>query len=205
MLPDESHPIVSRLPPLDTLKEIYTDVISKSKQVHLIFVFRHSDWSTSANHPDKHFADALQLASDLCLSGQADVDSMSIICGRNVQGCYTSSFAHDMTTEAHLAAPSLVPARRTSSQLHETINAGGFALDFALRIKSRIIHTIMQGLRSVVVSIGANCGLPQPEQIFFVDAGFDGTYGPLGVCLRISRMRLLIMGKMGMVSQWLIR
>lgn len=38
MLPDESHPIVSRLPPSGTLKEIYTNVISKSKQVHLIFV-----------------------------------------------------------------------------------------------------------------------------------------------------------------------
>jgi hypothetical protein len=111
----------SNQPPLPhVLKGLYTAAIQQPK-VHLVFVFRHSH-NHGKNHERNHMRDAIKTASELQHAGVVDVASISVICGSYIQGCFLPSFGYDIETERRLTKSSMVPSRRSISNLNGLIS-----------------------------------------------------------------------------------
>lgn len=100
-----------QLPPLDELKQLYLK--RTHRKIHLIFIFRHSRGATK-DHEQTHMREALATASYINASGTVEVVSFSMICARNLRGCWIPSFANDIETELAFVAQSIVAARRSS-------------------------------------------------------------------------------------------
>ena len=141
-----------RLPPLRKLKQLYAT--TQRRKVHLIFVFRHSRGSSATkDHGQQHLRDASAMACHVNNSGIADVATISVICARNLKGCFLPSFSNDMETELNFAAQSVVAARRSSKSLGSLLSEASRAAEFTMRIKSHIISAVMEELRPVLVSM----------------------------------------------------
>jgi hypothetical protein len=72
-------------------------VATKSRRLHLIFVYRHSEGHGKC-HVEEHFADALDMVASLPLDGDV-VDTISIVCGSKVRGRHIPSCAHEQFTQ----------------------------------------------------------------------------------------------------------
>ena len=172
----QEHPLPS------VLKRLYTETTTHA---HLIFIFRHS--SDAANHYDReHVSDALQTASHIHTSGIAKVASMSMICARQMKGCFLPSFAHEVETELELVENSLVPGSRSASSLAGLMQQASRAAEFTMRIKTQIVDAIMKGRRPVLISMGANALSHNWERFSLFHGLFEDAYGSLDMWLRLS-------------------
>jgi len=161
------------LPSQERLKEMYS-IATKSETTHLIFVFRHSGRAPK-DHQLKHMRDAMVTASRIHSSGTAKVASISIICGKTIQGCFVPSFGHDIDTEVRLASQSVVSARRDAESMSHFLSRAARASEFTIRIKSRMIDAIVAGHCPVIVSMGTNALSHSWDKSFLFHREFEDT------------------------------
>lgn len=92
----------SILPTRAKLRQMYTAAIAQPK-VHLIFIERH-DEDAYKSHLESHLNSAILAAMGLHLSGQASVQSTTVVCSEHLPGCFLPSFAHDLDMECQLVS-----------------------------------------------------------------------------------------------------
>jgi hypothetical protein len=98
----------------------------------------------------------MQTASYIHNSKTANVVSVAVVCGRGIKGCLLPSFSHDMDIKLDLATQSFAPGLCQVITLADLIYQATNAAEFTLRIRGQKIHSIMNGHRPVVVSMGTN-------------------------------------------------
>jgi hypothetical protein len=99
---------------------------------------------------------ATQTASHIHSSRIADVASISVLCARDMKGCFLPSFCHDIGTETKLVVPSVESNRRITARLKELLSQGDRAAEPTIRIKIQIVRAIMEGCRPFMVSMRSN-------------------------------------------------
>jgi len=172
------------LPSQERLEEMYS-IAAKSETTHLIFVFRHGG-IPSKNHELKHVREVMATVSRTHSSGIAKIASISIICGKWIQGCFVPSFDHDIDTEVRPASKLVVSARRPAKSITEFLSRAVRASEFTIRIKSRMIDAIVAGHCPVVVSMDSSVLSHNWDRFSLLCEEFEDTEAPLFIWLRLS-------------------
>lgn len=172
---------------------MYTAAIAQPN-IHLNFIERHDD-DAYKYHFESHLNSAILTATELHLSGQASIQSITVICSEHLPGRFLPSFAHDLDVECQLVSRCLAGDQRSASTLEKTMLWADSALKTTFRIKSQIICSIMQGLCPVLVPMGVNAMSQDWERLCLYMYKFNIEYGPLDVWLPISQKEAEDIGK----------
>jgi len=172
-----------QLPPLNKLKQLYAKC--NRRRIHLIFIYRHSK-AVSKDHDGGHIRESLAIVTHINACGVDEVVSISIICGRNIKGCFVPSFANDIKVELNLVAQFIAAARRSSESVGGVLSQASRASEFTIRIKSHIIGAVVEGVRPVLVSIGTHAMSHNWDRFSLLFRQLESTYGQIDIWLRMS-------------------
>lgn len=173
----------SRLPSRQILKQLHTT--TQRRNVHLIFVFRYSR-TAAKDHDQDHVREALAMASHINGRGIVNAVNVSVVCGRNIKGCFVPSFANHMDTELEFAAQPIVAARRSVDSLRRLVGGASRAAELTLTIKAHIINVAKEGPCPVIVSMGTNAISHHWGHFSLLHQQLEAEYGPINIWLRLS-------------------
>jgi len=167
-------------PPLPhVLRRLYS-AMEDQGDVQLITIFRHSQIATK-DHDRDHMSETIRAASQIHRSVIACVAGVSIVCARDVKGCFVPSFANHLDTVVGLAAHSLTTGSRNLIASRELGHEAERASEFTLQVKSQIVGAIMEGRRPVLISMGAHAFSRNWDRFSLSPQHHEAAYGPLSI------------------------